>query len=793
MTLGVLGFCLLSISGSWAVLLDDGAEHVVADGNWSDEVVELRNGTTLRVESGGVAGAVTSHDSSAVDVLPGGEVSGRLYLRGESRCGISGGMVGDLQVAHGSVAVVDGGTVGRVSARSFAGVWLLGGSFPGEVEVVEANGAGAFLEIDGGMFSGADGVVVGQGGRLVVRGGQFTGGRSLLLAAADGRCTVSGGTFGGAVEMRGGELLVTGGDFSARSVDIGEGVAELAGGIFRAGPAGVLLGDAVPGDAPRLVLRGDGTPGSVAGGMEWDGTLSGSPGPAVLGVEFVGEGGTVEVVADTDLDGAADDGEAGEAGNGAAATSAVRFGFGDYLAFQLEAQPVRVAAAGGVAALHQVRDSLGEVIGLPPSRLPGRRGVLRVDVDLNQPGGEAALALTLPEGGGLAVRELWEFTGAGGWVQRAGGADGTWSWTDTDGDGRISLALALVEGPQVWRRGFFQLVKEGAPPGEVPPEHSLELVEGGGYIVRWPAAGAEGWDLQRGQGLVAWEDVDASEVVEVDGMLVVHGGGAVAPGPPGEFVITAPGQQVATPTPTVRWTPAAGADHYELHVARNLACDNIAFSATVTGTSVTVPPLPNRAYVLCLTAFNAEGETLASNHKLIVDVSTPIGVAEEPHHIVFVTSNSSIPASTGDQFDDVVTSLADSIGLNPTGVEWQAIVSTSTLDARDKVRILGPVYNTNGELVAHDAQQFWEGILETPMNYDETGALVTSNTTAWTGTGGDGRHVGNDCCEDWSTNSFFFTGRTGSVTSTSAGAWQSIGSNSCNVTRRLYGISPLFE
>jgi len=299
-------FCLLSVIGRGEVLLDDGGVHLVADGAFAAETVVLRNGTTLRVDFGGVAGAVTSHDSSAVDVLPGGEVSGRLYLRGESRCGISGGMVGDLQVAHGSVAVVDGGTVGRVSARSFAGVWLLGGSFPGEVEVVEANGAGAFLEIDGGMFSGADGVVVGQGGRLVVRGGDFTGGRSLLLAAPNGRCVVSGGTFGGAVEMRGGELLVTGGDFSVYGVELGVGVAELAGGIYPAGSSGVLLGDAVPGDAPRLVLRGDGTVAAVAGGMQWDGTLSGSPGPAVLGVNFIGEGGTVEVVVDADLDGAED-------------------------------------------------------------------------------------------------------------------------------------------------------------------------------------------------------------------------------------------------------------------------------------------------------------------------------------------------------------------------------------------------------------------------------------------------------------------------------------------------------
>jgi len=109
------------------------------------------------------------------------------------------------------------------------------------------------------------------------------------------------------------------------------------------------------------------------------------------------------------------------------------------------------------------------------------------------------------------------------------------------------------------------------------------------------------------------------------------------------------------------------------------------------------------------------------------------------------------------------------------------------------VRILGPVYNTNGELVAHDAQQFWEGILETPMNYDETGAAVTENTLAWTGTNGGGRWSTNDSCNDWTTNSFFFTGRTGESLSTTSGSWQSSASNSCNVTRRLYGISPLFE
>lgn len=69
------------------------------------------------------------------------------------------------------------------------------------------------------------------------------------------------------------------------------------------------------------------------------------------------------------------------------------------------------------------------------------------------------------------------------------------------------------------------------------------------------------------------------------------------------------------------------------------------------------------------------------------------------------------------------------------GVEWHAIVSTTTVDARDNALVQGAVYLMNGTTkIADSYSDFWDGSLDAPLNLDQYGSTVPSALWAWTGT-----------------------------------------------------------
>src|SRR5258708_5184838 len=70
---------------------------------------------------------------------------------------------------------------------------------------------------------------------------------------------------------------------------------------------------------------------------------------------------------------------------------------------------------------------------------------------------------------------------------------------------------------------------------------------------------------------------------------------------------------------------------------------------------------------------------------------------------------------------------------NFSDLTWTAILSNSTSNAIDRVPILGPVYNTRGELVATDAADMWDGTIAHAIQYDEVGGGISSNFSVWTG------------------------------------------------------------
>jgi hypothetical protein len=137
------------------VLLDDGGVHVINDASWRHEYIEVRNGTTLRIETGGElggiddqTGVVVAHDASTV-VLAGGRVggdgasSGGIYLYGTSQFVLESGALGGA-----------GTGAGQVVAFEQAGIRVLGGLIGGA-----------------GMQSGLLGAF--DGGQVAIHGGEF--------------------------------------------------------------------------------------------------------------------------------------------------------------------------------------------------------------------------------------------------------------------------------------------------------------------------------------------------------------------------------------------------------------------------------------------------------------------------------------------------------------------------------------------------------------------------------------------------------------------------------------------
>jgi len=178
----------------------------------------------------------------------------------------------------------------------------------------------------------------------------------------------------------------------------------------------------------------------------------------------------------------------------------------------------------------------------------------------------------------------------------------------------------------------------------------------------------------------------------------------------------------------------------------------------------------------------------------------------DQYHILFATSNltrvtgdTSVPPPSPTEFGGIaaadwdVTYHAAFAGLVPgwNGLDlvYRSILSIDGDNAVDRLSIVGPVYNTNGDLLANDAADLWDGSLANPVGYDEKGILIASNTQVWTGTLIIGTWSSGQSCGDWDIPLSTEFGRQGNAT-LSNNQWIYGGLNSCNNTARLYGLSP---
>lgn len=117
--------------------------------------------------------------------------------------------------------------------------------------------------------------------------------------------------------------------------------------------------------------------------------------------------------------------------------------------------------------------------------------------------------------------------------------------------------------------------------------------------------------------------------------------------------------------------------------------------------------------------------------------------------IAFVTDGTIRPTSNViSTYDAYVTAAAKAAGLdviNGQAVTWRAIVSISTVNARDHAPQTEPVYNLNQELVTANPGWLWTttmGILQNPIDVTEKGEELPYGFV-WTGSDEYGRALPN--------------------------------------------------
>lgn len=125
------------------------------------------------------------------------------------------------------------------------------------------------------------------------------------------------------------------------------------------------------------------------------------------------------------------------------------------------------------------------------------------------------------------------------------------------------------------------------------------------------------------------------------------------------------------------------------------------------------------------------------------------------------------------------------------GGSWQALLSDSNVDARDRVTVDARVLNLNGDKIADDANDLWGGSIDRPVDFDETRTDISTGQNrddwVWTGSEDDGRNNGVPHCSDWSSSDGDDDGKAGD-TGNSNSEWLDNGTRSCDKTYHLYCI-----
>ena len=137
------------------------------------------------------------------------------------------------------------------------------------------------------------------------------------------------------------------------------------------------------------------------------------------------------------------------------------------------------------------------------------------------------------------------------------------------------------------------------------------------------------------------------------------------------------------------------------------------------------------------------GLSVSSTMAAIVEVPTLVNPGEG-YRLAFVSSTTRFGTSSNvADYNSFVDALAPTI--NGLDLNWFAIVSTATVDARDNtgtnptVDPTGvPIFLLNDTLLASGNTALWSGTIANPLDVTETGGPLVVTPFAWTGTNSDG-------------------------------------------------------
>lgn len=173
---------------------------------------------------------------------------------------------------------------------------------------------------------------------------------------------------------------------------------------------------------------------------------------------------------------------------------------------------------------------------------------------------------------------------------------------------------------------------------------------------------------------------------------------------------------------------------------------------------------------------------------LVVALLIPAASAVAQQSRVFVApgiSTGDLGGLTGADAICTRNAIAAKLGGGP----WVAWLSTSTVDARDRLTPgSGPFVRASdtGTVIANDIADLTDGTLQNAILLAADGGLPLYPDT-WTGTSSDGTEATtSNTCNDWTSSSSSFSGQAGSNTNTNS-AWTDYGYGSCaNEHQNLY-------
>ena len=195
--------------------------------------------------------------------------------------------------------------------------------------------------------------------------------------------------------------------------------------------------------------------------------------------------------------------------------------------------------------------------------------------------------------------------------------------------------------------------------------------------------------------------------------------------------------------------------------------------------STAIPSSPAATYFLVYTK-NADGEMSTATTLAIVDDDTP------PMR-VFVTSTTYTGSQGGlTGVDAICQARADAASLSGT---WVGLVSSTTVNVKDRVTITGPVYDIADNTIATNSADMWDGSIGRTLDIDEFGNSV-GNVEVWTGSLDNGNKYGSSAWQ--SCNSWTDTGTNANLgTSWSASNWMEVGGSydACTATKPFFCMS----